>query len=152
MKATSLACAAGLFLGSSALANGFVVTRCDAPSGHTYYPRQLVISSDKSGWQADRIKGGSYSLIQRSEDQFDIVFADSLNRNVSSVDDGADVVVLDRSKGQLVLLAHYPGMNIETWYFRINEQGKGEVTVSQARFGEAAFVHKHGLMHATCAR
>lgn len=129
-----------------------IVTRCVAPSGHTYYPIQPLVPAKKAGWNADAIKDGSYLLIRKNSEQFDIIYSDSMNRTVSSIDDGAQVLLIDQSEDQMVFLVLYPKMNVETWYFRIDNRGRGEVTVSQARFGATAFIQKHGLMRARCAR
>jgi hypothetical protein len=136
----------------AATAQGLIVTRCVAPSGYTYYPVQPLVPEKQAGWNTDAIKDGAYLLMRRNGDQFDIVFSDSMNRTVSSVDDGAQIVLIDQSEQQMVFLVHYPKTNIETWYFRIDGRGRGEVTVSQARFGATAFIQKHGLMRAACAR
>lgn len=141
-----------LLFASAAFAQQSIVTRCAAPSGHTYYPVQPLVAAKQAGWSADAIKDGSYLLMRKNSEQFDIVYSDSMNRTVSSIDDGAQIVLIDRSEQQMVFLVHYPKMNIETWYFRVDDQGRGEVTVSQARFGAAAFIQKHGLMRAACTR
>lgn len=137
---------------SAADAQQSIVTRCANPSGHTYYPQQLLVPKGKAGWTTDAIKDGSYLLLRRDSGKFDIVYSDSMNRTVSSLDDGAQIILVDQTESQMVFIVHYPGTNVEIWYFRIDAGGRGEVTVSQARFGEATFIQKHGLMRAACVR
>ena len=129
-----------------------VVTRCTSPSGHGWYPQQPLVDKSKAGWQADKITDGSYLLLRKDDGSFDIIFTDATKRTISSRDDGAQMVTLRDGGGKIVVLVNYPDMNIETWYFRLNDAGSGEVTVSQARYGDRAFVTKHSLMRAECAR
>ncbi|HXC67868.1 MAG TPA: hypothetical protein VN638_10645, partial [Nitrospiraceae bacterium] len=63
-----------------------------------------------------------------------------------------EVSVVSKSDSHLVLIVDYPSMNVETYYFRLNQKGKGELTVSQARYGEEARINKHSLMRATCSK
>jgi hypothetical protein len=129
-----------------------VVTRCTAPSGHSYFYPSLLVKGSAAGWQQDGISNGQYLILRDKDGVYDIVFSDAMNRTISSKGDGGQVIVINESGGRLVLLVSYPGMNIETWMFALDEKGIGTATVSQARYGDAAVVKKHSLMSASCRR
>ena len=129
-----------------------VVTRCVSPSGHAWYSQQPLVPAKSAGWQADKISDGTYFLLRKDDGGFDIIFTDATKRTISSRDDGAQMVTLRDGGGTVVVLVNYPDMSVETWHFRLNEAGRGDVTVSQARYGERVMVTKHSLMRAECAR
>lgn len=129
-----------------------VVTRCTEPAGHGFFYPGLLIKGKSAGWQSERISNGQYLVLRDKDGAYDIVFSDSTNRTISSKGDGGQVIVVNDSGGRLVLLVNYPDMNVETWMFTLDERGSGTVTVSQARYGEAAMINKHSLMAATCKR
>ena len=150
MKNILISFALLVFGSSDALAD--VVTKCDAPQGHAYYFAGSFVPKQKAGWVADRISSGSYLVTRDADGKYDIVYTDATNRTVSSREDGGNVLVISRKDNYLVLVVNYPEMNVETWYFRINRSGVGELTVSQARYGEEARINKHSLMRATCSK
>jgi len=111
-----------------------------------------LLPRDKAGWQKDGISKGSYLVTRDADGKYDIIFSDAIKQTKSSREDGGDVIVVSKSDDRLVLLVNYPEMNVETWYFRIDSRGGGEVTVSQARYGEDAMINKHSLMRAVCSK
>jgi hypothetical protein len=135
---------------SSALAG--VVTRCERPTGYTYYFSGALIPKDKAGWQKDGISKGSYLVTRDAAGEYDIVFTDALNRTISSRVDGGRIVMVSQSDDHLILIVNYPEMNVETWYFNVDRMGIGKVTISQARYGSNASINKHSLMTAICSR
>ncbi|HKC93300.1 MAG TPA: hypothetical protein VKB81_04680 [Nitrospira sp.] len=135
---------------SSALAD--VVTKCDVPQGYSYYFPSLVVPNKKAGWVQDGVTNGSYLVTRDADRQYDVIFTDAVDRTRSSREDGGKIIVLSESDNQLVLVVAYPEKNVETWYFKINPSGAGEVTVSQARYGRDQVINKHSLMRAICSR
>jgi len=135
---------------SSALAD--VVTKCDSPQGHAYYMAGKIVPRKDAGWRQDAISNGTYLVTRDADGKYDIIFSDAIKQTKSSREDGGDVIAISKSNDHLILLVNYPEMNVETWYFRIDPRGVGEVTVSQARYGEGAIINKHSLMRAICSR
>jgi hypothetical protein len=139
-----------LFGANSALAD--VVTKCDSIQGYSYYVAGPLVEQDAAGWKKDGISSGNFLVIREANENYDIVVTDSLNRTKSSREEGGEVSVVSKSDSHLVLIVGHPSMNVETYYFRLNQKGKGELTVSQARYGEEARINKHSLMRATCSK
>lgn len=129
-----------------------IVTKCDAPQGHAYYLPNPIVPKKDGGWQRDAISNGTYLVTRDADGKYDIIFSDAIKQTKSSREDGGDVIVISKSNDNLILLVNYPEMNVETWYFRIDRRGGGEVTVSQARYGEDAIINKHSLMRAVCSK
>ena len=140
-----------LALGTSTALAG-VVTRCEGPDGYSYYFGGALVPKNGAGWQKDGVTKGSYLVTRDAAGEYDIIFTDALNRTISSREDGGQVVVVFQSNDRLILIVHYPEMNIEVWYFSIDKNGIGKVTVSQARYGSEALFNKHSLMTAVCSR
>jgi len=134
----------------SALAD--VVTKCDSPQGYSYFIPGSRVHKKDEGWVQDGISNGSYLVTRDADGQYDIIFTDAVNRTISSREDGGKIIVISESDKQLVLVVAYPEMNVETWYFRINQSGVGELTVSQARYGKEAIINKHSLFKAICSK
>ena len=140
-----------LMLGaSSALAD--VVTKCDSPQGYSYYVAGSVVPKKDAGWVQDGMSNGSYLLTRDADGNYDIIFSDAINRTASSREDGGNVIVISKSDNHLVVVVAYPEMNVETWYFRINRSGAGELTMSQTRYGKESLINKHSLMRASCSK
>ena len=95
---------------------------------------------------------GSYFLTHDADGKYDIIFSDALNRTISSREDGGNVIVVSKSDNHLVLVVAYPEINVETWHFRIDRSGAGELSTSQTRYGNASIIKKHSLMVATCSK
>lgn len=129
-----------------------IVTKCDSPHGYSYFVAGSFVPKKEAGWVEDGISKGSYLVTRDADGKYDIIFSDAINRTISSREDGGEVVVISKSDNRLVLVVAYPEMNVETWYFRIDLSGTGELTVSQARYGEASFINKHSLMKAACSK
>ena len=135
---------------SSALAD--VVTKCNSPQGYTYFIAGAAIPKKEAGWVQDSISKGSYLLTHDADGKYDIIFSDALNRTRSSREDGGNVIVVSQSDDHLVLVVAYPEMNVETWYFRIDRSGAGELSTSQARYGKESIIKKHSVMIAACSK
>ncbi len=126
-----------------------IVTKCESPTGWSYFVEGALVPKKYAGWTKDGISGGSFLVTQDDRTGYDIIYSDSIKRTVSSLEDGATIHVASKTNIDLVLLVIYPGL-IETWYFRIKPNGEGDVTVSSARFGKAGIINKHSLMQANC--
>ena len=129
-----------------------VVTRCEGPEGYAYYFSGPLVPKNDAGWKKDGVTKGSYLVTRDAAGEYDIIFTDALNRTISSREDGGQVVMVSHSDDRLILIVHYPEMNVELWYFSIDRSGIGKVTVSQARYGSEALFNKHSLMTAVCSR
>jgi hypothetical protein len=137
---------------TNALSQPSVVTRCMSPLGHGYYFAGGLVAAKDTGWQREAITNGQYLLLRDKEGSFDIVFTDATKRTLSTKEDGGSVLVANNVDGSIVLLVIYPQMSIETWVFNLDASGAGKVSVSQARYGDAALVRKHSLMAADCRK
>ncbi len=139
-----------LLLASSAPMAQTIVTRCTQPSGHAYYFATPLAGNEKTGWITDGIKSGEFLLIKKGETDFDIIFKDVTSKTQSASDTGGTLVVVSKGIGHLVLLVGYSGNSIETWHFNIDDSGRGEVLLSQSRYG--GVFQKASLMRAACSR
>lgn len=135
---------------SNALAD--IVTKCDAPKGYSYFIEGKLIQKKEAGWSKDGISNGYFIVTRDKEGSYDIIFNDVTKRTISSREDGGEIVVVSKSNEHLVLVVAYPDLNIETWFFKINQNGMGELSMSQARYGDAATMNKHSLMIASCSK
>ena len=129
-----------------------IVTRCGAAAGRGYFLEGGGITSKDSGWQNESISKGQTLLVLTGPNSYDIVFTDATGRTISSREDGATIIVIGAVADRLTLLVNYPEMNVETLMFVLDTAGKGSVTFSQARYGEAAPFRKHSLLYAQCRR
>lgn len=140
-----------LVLGVSSAAAD-VVTNCHSPQGYSYFIAGKIVPTKGAGWKEDGITNGRYLVTRDADGKYDIIYTDAFNRTVSSRADGAAVIVVSTSDNHLVLVVTYPEMSVETWYFRIDGSGAGELMVSQAKYGKEAVSNKHSLMRATCSK
>jgi hypothetical protein len=147
-----IAASATVLLASPARSAESLVTLCTSPSGWSYYPEQPLVPKKDIGWNKDGITGGSYMLIRAADGTFDVVYRDSTKKTSSSRDGGGDVYTLSEAEGQIVLLISYARTTVETWFFTLDKSGKGEVTVSLARFARTSPLKKHSLFRAACER
>lgn len=129
-----------------------VVTRCINPVGHAYFSAGGLVPTKNAGWQRDAITNGQYLLVREKDGDLDIVFTDATKRTLSAKEDGGRVLVANDTETKVVLLVIYPEMSIETWVFNLTNAGSGNVSVSQARYGDEAMVRKHSLMVADCRK
>jgi hypothetical protein len=141
--------AAVIFFCTHQVAVAEVVTRCGASAGHEYYFAGGPVTAKQAGWTAGTIDGGS-TVLMRNGNQFDIVFSDALGRNMSIAEDGGTPIVISKADGTIVLVVDYPGRSVETWIFKLNDVGRGEVTFSQARYNGT--ISKHSLFRAACEK
>ena len=109
-----------------------------------------MVPIDKAGWEKDGISGGSILLL-REGDEFDIVYTDVF-RTVSSKEDGGVVMRMYEGNGTYALLIVYPKTSSETWVFRLNAEGSGELVLQQARYGDAVPIRKFSTMRAVCSK
>jgi hypothetical protein len=145
----SIAAVSIALISSAASANPVVLARCLAPSGYVIY-NESVPPGKRTDWQRDQITNGAFLLVKRSDERYDIVFTDATKRTASSIDDGGQIVVVNDQPGAKVFLVSYPD-SIETWYFKVDSLGRGDVTYSQARYGDS-INNKHTLMRASCSK
>jgi hypothetical protein len=132
------------------IANAQVVTRCGASAGHEYYFAGGLVPLKKAGWTAGGISEGS-TILMRAGDSFEMVFSDALGRSMSATEDGGVLVVISNTPESIALVVSYPGKSIETWIFKLDETGRGEVTFSQARYN-GTLSSKHSLFRASCEK
>jgi len=129
-----------------------LVTKCGSSKGYSFYPQGGLVSNKDAGWTEDAISNGSFLVTKTKKGEYDVIFSDASGRTISSRDDGGEVILISKSKANLILLVAYPQMNVVTYYFRIDQRGVGDVSYSSARYGEAAMVNKHGLLVAACSK
>jgi hypothetical protein len=129
-----------------------VVTECKSPSGYAYYVEGGLVDKKSSGWTEDKISGGRTILVRESSGTYDIIFSDSMERTISSREDGADIIVVHDSSTRKVLIINYPNNTMETWTFHLDSSGSGFAALSQSKYGVSVTVQKHSLMVAQCSR
>jgi len=125
-----------------------VVTRCGASQGHEYFFPGSFVTAKDAAWQIGKISSGQ-TILMKTGTTYDIVYSDAFGRTLSSKEDGAEIVVISDDPGKLTLVLNYAGRSVETWMFRLDAKGKGEVTFSQARYN-GPIASKHSLFRAAC--
>jgi hypothetical protein len=131
----ALALGAALFFPVATLAQ--TVATCGDSAGHAYYPATKMTSDKNSGWQQDGIRGGRLTLTKVDAKDYDVLYADSMGRVVSSKQDGAAILAVARSGSFITVAVLYAGVSVETYTFYKDRSGRGHVAWTQNRFGGA---------------
>jgi hypothetical protein len=137
---------------SVASSQSVVIARCGPASGHAVFPEQALVPKEKSGWVEDGMKDGAFFLVQKSASVYDIVYRDATTRTKSTSQEGGRIRLVSSAIGHMVFVVEYPAESTETWYFRLDETGSGDLTFSQARYGANLAIVKHSLLRAPCSR
>lgn len=126
------------------------ITTCRSPTGKAYYHFAGLIDKANAGWTEDKITGGVMTLI-RTEDKLDLLFVDALKKPISSVQDGAKIVLLRSGATSITILVHYQnGPTTEIYSFFKEKDGAFRFTHMQSKTGDTAIAPKSSLMVGTC--
>ncbi|MCU0896715.1 MAG: hypothetical protein MUC55_04360 [Burkholderiales bacterium] len=126
------------------------IATCGASAGKSYYPNTKLASRAMTGWTDDKISEGRFTLTQISDKVYDVLFADTTGRVVSSTQDGGRVLLVGKDQDAIAVLVVYPGVSVETYSFYRTNDGKAELAWTQLRFGGT--VDKAGVLTAPCDR
>ena len=137
-----------IFIACVTSANAQTILTCTNPKGQAYYPYQGVMPKDKSGWSADAITGGSFSLSKIGDRKYDILYIDSTKRVQSTSQSGGEVILVSATDNEMTFLVNYSGVNIETYFFFKNKSNNYEMLLSQTKYG--AGIAKVALYQADC--
>lgn len=135
---------------ASATVHAQLITRCGESAGHEYYYSGGLVSTKDAGWAVGKISGGQMILMKAGEG-YDVLYSDAMGRTASSKEDGANIITVHDVPGSTTLVINYPGISVETWVFRLDASGTGELTYSQARYNGAR-TSKHNLLRAACSK
>jgi hypothetical protein len=126
------------------------IAQCSNPSGKAYYPYLGMMKKENSGWTDDKITGGITTLSKIGENEYDILFVDSLKRIISSKQDGGKVLMLSRGTRDVSFLVLYPGKIVEVYTFLIDKSGKAEYIQVTSRGGDEVLIAKSTVMRGDC--
>jgi hypothetical protein len=124
------------------------LANCSDPEGQVYYVAHGLVDEKDSGWVKDKITDGSVSLIKNS-DGYDILFMDATNKIVSSVADGAKVMLMSHTKDDAIFLIAYAG-TIEIYKFFQDSTGAKQYAFTTTRSNTAP-ITKISLMIGSCS-
>ena len=126
------------------------IASCSNPKGKTYYPELGLVTKDKSGWTDDGISGGITTVKKIAKDKYDIVFYDTTKRIISSIEDGGNVLLLNKGKNVFSLLVVYPGKTAEIFTFIKNNSNKLEFIQITSRAGDDVRITKSSMFKGEC--
>ena len=126
------------------------IASCSNPKGKTYYPELGLVTKDKSGWTDDGISGGITTVKKIARDKYDIVFYDTTKRIISSIEDGGNVLLLNKGKNVFSLLVVYPGKTAEIFTFIKNNSNKLEFIQITSRAGDDIRITKSSMFKGEC--
>lgn len=126
------------------------IATCRDPMGRAYFHYSNLGQKDRSGWNEEKITGGTFSLSQADNGEFDVLYVDWRKKPISSAQDGARVLLLQRGFGTLTLLVAYSSGVTEIYTFFEETDGTNRFTILQSRAGDAVPFPKSSLMVGTC--
>jgi hypothetical protein len=126
------------------------IASCSNPKGKSYYPELGLVTKDKSGWTDDGVSGGITTVKKISKDKYDIVFYDTTKRIISSIEDGGNVLLLNKGKNVFSLLVVYPGKTAEIFTFVKNNSNKLEFIQITSRAGDEVRITKSSIFRGEC--
>lgn len=127
------------------------IAQCSNPSGRAYYPEIGLVNKSNSGWDNnEKITSGLTKLIKTDKDKFDIIFVDARKKIISTVEDGGQILKLNRGKDLISFLVIYPQGTVEILTFLINKSGKAEYMDVLSRGGDGVFITKGSVMRGDC--
>jgi len=127
------------------------IASCSNPSGKSYYPNLGLVSKERSGWSDDAITGGITKVSRIGENEYDILYVDSVGEINSAKNDGGRVALLTKGKRSLSFIVIYPGKSAEVYTFLRDESGKLEYFHTVSRSGDEALITKASLMRGDCS-
>ncbi len=146
--AASLVFLVCLLLGKSLSAE--ILATCSNPEGHGYYVSNGLIDEKSAGWEKEKITNGTVSL-SKTAAGYDILFVDSRKIIVSSVADGAKVMLMSHTKDDAIFLVAYQDMGtIEVYKFFQNSTGQKQYAFTTTR-SNIAPITKVSLMVGNCS-
>lgn len=109
-----------------------------------------MVPKDKSGWTDDGITGGITYVKKIAKDKYDIVFFDVTKRIVSSIEEGGNVLLLNKGQNVFSLLVVYPGKTAEVFTFLKNKSNKLEFIQITSRAGDQVSLTKSTMLRGEC--
>jgi hypothetical protein len=126
------------------------IASCSNPKGKSYFPELGQVSKNMSGWVDDGVSGGITTVKKIAKDKYDIVFYDVTKRIISSVEDGGNVLLLNKGKNVFSILVIYPGKTAEIFTFLKNKSNKLEFIQITSRAGDAVSLTKSSMFRGEC--
>ncbi len=140
-----------IFALGGSVAHAQDIASCSSPEGHAYFPATGLVSSDDSGWEADRISNGLTKVTKLGEGEYDVLFVDSTNEITSSRASGGHVMLLNQGASAFSLLVVYPGSTAEVYSFIRDSAGTLEYLHTQSRAGDNVAITKASVMRGVCS-
>ena len=134
-----------------AAALGSTIAVCGPQQGTAYYPNAGVIAKKDSGWSKDGISKGQTTLVRASDGSLDVVFRDASGQTVSSKKDGAEILEIRRTAGEIAVGVFYPQV-VEIYSFLRQSDGKAVMMQLQSRgLGQPIDIPKSAVYVADCS-
>ena len=126
------------------------IASCSNPKGKSYFPELGGVSKNMSGWADDGITGGITTVKKIAKNEYDIVFYDVTKTIISSIQDGGNVLLLNKGKNVFSLLVVYPGKTAEIFTFLKNKSNKLEYIQITSRAGDGVTIAKSSMLKGEC--
>jgi hypothetical protein len=148
--ATALAALAVVF-GSAGVAHGQIVASCGPSKGHAFYLERGGVPAGDGGWTDDGLSSGRNIVTREANGDYDLVFSDSLSRNLSARSEGGAVIALVDETNSLVLLIGYANTGVtEIYSFFREASGRVRMSMQQTKVSERLPVQKVALHVSDC--
>ena len=134
----------------TSIAFGQDIASCSNPKGKSYFPELGGVSKNMSGWSDDGIAGGITTVKKIAKNEYDIVFYDVTKTIISSIQDGGNVLLLNKGKNVFSLLVVYPGKTAEIFTFLKNKSNKLEYIQITSRAGDGVTIAKSSMLKGEC--
>jgi hypothetical protein len=133
----------------SCLAHSAQIATCSKPSGYVYFHSAGIVKKEDSGWTTDKVSKGLFSVVQDAEGNTDLLFVDGRDKPFSSKEDGAQVLILQKSKDSFKVLVHYGDV---TEIYSFFKEGKERLRFSYftTKGGDSVLVPKASLLVGDC--
>jgi hypothetical protein len=125
------------------------LANCSNSEGYGYFVAHGMITEKNAGWDKEKISDGSITL-SRTTTGYDILFMDSRKAIVSSVADGAKVMLMSHTKDDAIFLVAYPNTGtVEIFKFFQDSTGAKRYAFTTTR-SNAAPIAKMSLLVGDC--
>ena len=108
-----------------ASAHGEIIAQCFSSKGFSYFPSLGLNPKSAGEFQNDGISKGSIWLDRQSNGNFDLLFSDGSDRQVSSIAEGGKVFRIGQGDQTLTIAVIYP--NLSEVYTFMNTRSGPEV-------------------------
>lgn len=125
---------------------------CGESDGYSYFPNAGLLAQtnpdEADKWRTDSVSPGRFTLSTGVGDELDLFYTDASGAVSSASSNGAQVIMVGRTKEALALIVVYPGKTVDSFTFVQSQKG-AQAIWSSNRYG--APILKISAFHAPCS-